>query len=279
MSIRRRAHQLTRGMAAAAFLAAAHVAAQAAEPPPRRIVSANLCADRLVLQLADRENVISVSHYAADPAVSTVAEAARGIRINQGNVEDIVSLHPDIVIFGAFNSMSTGAMLRSMGIRVHELPPADSIASVRSVIRDLASTLGVPDSGERMISDMDARLAALPVRGRPVKAAVYQAGGWSAGRDTMADDLFGRVGFTNIAAEAGIVGFGALPLESLVAASPEVIVVESAGEDMPSIAGDLLRHPALARGGVRRVGVPMRLWACPDSALVEAAALIAGGAP
>lgn len=268
-----------RHVAVAAILAVPYTAAGADDPSPRRIVTANLCADRLVLQLADRDRVVSVSHFAADPAVSTVATQASGIPVNQGNVEDIVSLHPDIVVFGAFNAVTTGAMLRSMGIRVHELPPADSIDEVRGVIRGLAATLGVPERGERMIADMDDRLAALPVRIRPVKAAVYQAGGWSAGRNTMADDLFSRVGFTNIAAEAGVVGFGGLPLETLVAASPDLIVVESAGEEAPSIAGDLLRHPALTRGGAHKVGVPMRLWACPDAALVEAAGLIAGAVP
>jgi len=248
-------------------------------PPARRIVSSNLCADRLVLQLADRENVVSVSHFAADPTASTVADLASGIPVNLGNAEDIVALHPDIVVMGAFNSHLAATMLRALGIRVHILPTAESIKAARAAIRDLALDLGVPERGERMIADMDVRLNALPHRARPVRAAVYQAGGWSAGRGTMADDLFARIGFTNLADEAGIVGFGALPLETLEASSPELIVFENMGDDgPPSVAADLLRHPALSRG-IRRVSVPMRLWACPDPALVDAAALIAGAAP
>jgi len=244
----------------------------------RRIVTTNLCADRLVLQLADRENVVSVSRFAADPEVSTVAATAQGIPVNQGDAEDIVALHPDLVVMGAFNSQLTAAMLQSLGIRVYLLPLAESIEAARSAIRGLAAELGLVGRGQRMIADMDARLGALPRRAHAVRSAVYQAGGWSAGRGTMADDLFGRIGFINVAAEAGIAGFGALPLESLVASAPDLIVFESMGDGPPSVAAELLRHPALSRR-IARVSVPMRLWACPDPALVDAAALVAGAAP
>ena len=251
----------------------------AADLPARRIVSSNLCADRLVLQLADRENVVSVSHFAADPASSTVAEAASGIPVNRGSAEDIIAFHPDIVVLGSFNAHLTATMLKSLGVKVHLLPTAQSIEGARAVIRSLAADLGVPERGERMIAEMDARLAALPTRTRPVRAAVYQAGGWTSGQGTMADDLFKRIGFTNIAAETGLKGFGALPLETLVASAPKLIIFETMGDDgSPSVAGELLRHPALSKG-IARVSVPMRLWACPDPALVDAATLIAGAAP
>ena len=261
-------------------LLAVSAAAFGAEAPARRIVSSNLCADRLVLQLADRGNVVSVSHFAADPASSTVAEAASGIPVNRGSAEDIMAFHPDIVVLGSFNAHLTATMLKSLGVKVHLLPTAQSIEGARAAIRSLAADLGVPERGERMIAEMDARLAALPTRtARPVRAAVYQAGGWTSGQGTMADDLFKRIGFTNIAAETGLKGFGALPLETLVASAPELIIFETMGDDgSPSVAGELLRHPALSKG-IARVSVPMRLWACPDPALVDAATLIAGAAP
>jgi iron complex transport system substrate-binding protein len=261
-----------------AGLAVASTPAIPEDGHPQRIVSANLCADRLVLQLADRRNVVSVSYFAADPAFSTVVDAAAGIRINHGSVEDIVSLHPDLVVLGSSTSLSTGAMLRSLGIRVYELPSANSIEATRSIIRALARTIGTPERGEQLIAGMERRLAALPRPAHRLKAADYQAGGWSAGRHTMADDLFRRLNLGNVAAEAGIDGFGALPLETLVASSPDLIVFEDTGSEAPSIAGDLLHHPALVHGHARIVRMPMRLWACPDPAVADAAALIAGAA-
>jgi iron complex transport system substrate-binding protein len=265
-------------MAIGLALTALPATAQIDTPKPQRIVSSNLCADRLVLQLADRGNVVSVGRYATDPLASTVADAAAGIPVNEGTAEDIIGERPDIVILGTFNSRATASMLNALGVRTYLLPVAESIEATKNTIRGLAAALGVPERGERMIADMDARLAALPKPNHPVRAAVYQAGGWSAGKETMADDLFGRVGFTNLTAEAGVSGFGVLPLETLVAASPDLIVFESMGDGPPSVASELLHHPALARKNIKKVSVPMRLWACPDIALVDAAALIAGAA-
>jgi len=251
----------------------------AATEAPRRIVSANLCADRLVLALADPGRVVAVSPFAADPLVSTVAEAARGVPVTQGGVEQILAFAPDLVVLGAFNNPATGMLLERLGIRVHRLGTASSLEAVRGEIRALAAALGVPERGEAMIAAMAAGFDHLPRLDHPVAAAIYQAGGWSAGRGTLADDLFTRIGLTNITAASGRNGFAALPLETLVAAAPGLIVVESMGEEAPSQAGELLRHPVLAARQVRTITVPMRLWACPDPALVAAAALIAAAAP
>jgi iron complex transport system substrate-binding protein len=108
-----------------------------------------------------------------------------------------------------------------------------------------------------------------------VRAAIFTAGGWTHGADSIDDDLLRRLGARNIAAEAGIVGVGSLPLERLVAADPQVIIIETITGSEPSLAAQLLDHPALAHGGARRVELPMKLWQCADGALVEAAQRIA----
>jgi len=205
-----------------------------------------------------------------------VAAQAAGLPVITGEVEDILTRSPDLVVLGAFNSIATAPMLRSLGIRVHVLQSGNGLAETFAAIRALALDLGTVESGESMIAAIKGGLATLPHPDRPFRAATYQAGGWSAGSKTMADDLLRAIGMDNIAAQAGLVGLGTLPLETLVAADPDLIVVESMGEEAPSVSGALLHHPALAAGKARRVTVPMRLWACPDSALVEAAGLIAG---
>lgn len=243
---------------------------------PQRIVSANLCADRLVLALVGRDRVAAVSRFAADPVASTVAGQAAGLAVTTGEVEDIVARTPDLVVLGAYNAATTAPMLRQIGIRVHVLAPGNGIAETLAAIRALARDLDAQAAGEALVATIETGLAAQPHPEHRLKVAIYQAGGWSAGRGTTADDLLHAVGMDNIAADAGFVGFASLPLETLAAADPDLIVVESMGEEAPSISGELLHHPALVSGRARRVTVPMRLWACPDAALIEAAALIAG---
>jgi iron complex transport system substrate-binding protein len=270
-----------------AHLAAALVAAmllgvvgRCGAAPPHRIVSANLCADRLVLALANRADIVSVSRYATDPAMSTVVAEVRGLPQNRADAEEIAALHPDLVVLGTSQtSRTTAAMLGSLGIPVHVVPAARSLAGVAAAIRGVATALGQEARGEAMIAQLEARIAGIGARGHGARAAVYLAGGWSSGRNTLADELLTRAGFVNIAAERGISGLGGLPLESLLASKPDLLVFETIGDTGPSLSGALLDNPVLAASGARILRMPARVWACPDPAVAEAALRIAAAAP
>jgi iron complex transport system substrate-binding protein len=241
---------------------------------PQRIVSANLCADRLVLSLVERDRIASVSHFAADPKLSTMADKAEGIPLNHADAEEIAALHPDLVIFGQYTQKASAEMVKSLGYPVYMLPHPSDLAGLKKTIRDLAARLGVPERGEAMVAAIESGLAALPVH-QPAKAAFYQAGGWTSGKPSLADDLLRRLGAVNIAAEAGLGTMGTLPLEMLVAAGPQLIVFETMGDkDEVSLAEQLLDHPALAEHGVRHLNMPMKLWDCADDAVVDAAKLM-----
>lgn len=264
---------------AAALLILAGAASQAGAP--QRIVSANLCADRLVLALADRDKVVSVSRYAIDPTLSTVADLAAGIPANHADAEEIAAMHPDLVIFGQYTQRANSEMLKTLGYPVYMLPHPRDLAAMRKTIRDLAARLGVPERGEAMVAEIDAELAALPVH-KPAKAAFYSAGGWTSGKPSLADDLLARLGAVNIPTEAGIGSSGTLALETLVAAGPQLVIFETLGvngKEQVSLAAQLLDHPALAERGVRRLDMPMKLWDCADASIVDAARLIDGALP
>jgi iron complex transport system substrate-binding protein len=261
------------GAAVPAFELAAYAAGADA---PSRIVSANLCADRLVLALADRDKIVSVSHFATDQTLSTVAEQAEGLTPNHADAEEIASMHPDLVIFGQYTQRANSDMLKSLGYSVYMLPHPRDLAAMRKTIMDLAARLGVPERGQAMVAEIDAKLAALPVH-QPAKAAFYTAGGWTSGKPSLADDLLKRMGASNIATEAGLGSSGTLPLETLVAAGPQLIIFETLGtrgKEQVSLASQLLDHPALAERGVRRLDMPMKLWDCADASIVDAALLI-----
>jgi len=257
------------------FLAAA--AAQAGAP--KRIVSANLCADRLILDLADHENIVSVSKYATDPTLSTVIDKVGGLPLNGADAEEIAAMHPDLVVFGQYTQKAASDTLKALGYPVYMLPHPHDLEGMRKVIRDLSARLGIPERGEAMIEGIDSDLAALKPHA-PARAAFYAAGGWTSGKPSMADDLLTRLGATNVAAAAGIGYSGTLPLEQLIAAGPQLIVVETMGEQEPrSLANALLDHPALAARGIRRLQMPMKYWDCADGAIVKAARLIDGALP
>ena len=83
-------------VAAALFFAQASSAAD----PPKRIASFNVCADQLVVALADPGQIVGLSPYASDPAISTVAEKARAFPRLPLQAEAMVPLAPDLILVG-----------------------------------------------------------------------------------------------------------------------------------------------------------------------------------
>src|ERR1700754_283349 len=98
-----------------------------AEPPAKRIVSFNLCADQLLLALADPSQIAGLSPYATNAALSVMtAQGARFPRLDW-DAESVVNLAPDLVLVGPSNR-PTHAMLSAMGIRVVEVSLISNIA-------------------------------------------------------------------------------------------------------------------------------------------------------
>lgn len=247
--------------------------AATATAAPMRIVSANLCADRLVLRLAPRAHVLSVSALATDPMLSTVARDAAGLAVNRGDAEEILALRPDLVVVGPYDRRGAAGLLRRLGIAVHDVPLAADLDGARAAIRDLAALLAAGPRGEALIAAMDARLAGLPRPPAGWRVLSIHAGGWIAGAGTPAAAILASIGAQNAA--EGISGYRRLDVEEVLVRAPDLIVVERAGGDGTSIAGESMRHPALERAAWRRVDIPARDWACPDDALAGAAAVIA----
>ncbi len=249
------------------------VVAQAATAKPRRVVSLNLCADQLVLALAEPANIASVTHHAADPELSHMSAAADGITANRGRAEEVVALDADLVFTAAPTAQPTVFMLRQLGIEVVELPLAESIEGVRELVRRVAALVGEDARGEAAIAEMDARLAAVAAAAGPrPRAAVLQARGHTAGPGTLIDEVVRVAGFENIATELGVAGAGYLGLEALVLARPDTVVLSGYRSDQASLAVQLFDHPALrSRRDITVVAMPVALWLCATPAIAEAA--------
>ena len=131
------------------------------DPKPQRIVSTNLCTDQLVLLLADRERLASVTSRAVDPDVSNVVALAQGLTLNEGRAEEILVLKPDLVVTDHYWNRRTSGLMEKLGVRVHGIDWADSLAQIKAVIRDVAGAIGEPGRGEAMVAELEARLSAV----------------------------------------------------------------------------------------------------------------------
>ncbi|WP_373875325.1 ABC transporter substrate-binding protein [Methylobacterium trifolii] len=244
---------------------------------PEHVVSMNLCADELVLRLADRSQVAAVTYLASDRRGSTVATEADGIPVMRGLSEEIVVLKPDLVVAGAFTTRVTVGLLKRIGFPLLELDVPADFDGVRRQIRTVATALGHAPRGEAMIADLDARLARVVPAARPLRALVMRPNAFTVAPGSLGDAVIRAAGLVNVAAELGHDRFGQVPLEAAAFANADLVVLDESEPGAPSLADALLRHPvldALRRQG-RTVSIPNRLWTCPGPQVAEVVARLA----
>lgn len=261
----------------AAFLAAAISGpdARADTARPQRIVSINLCADELLLRLADRERIASVTRWARDAGDSNVAALAAGLPANHGLAEEVMALRPDIVLAGVYGPQNTIGILRRLGVNVVQFDVPNSLDDVRSEIRRLAAAIGEQARGETLIGEIDARFAALAPQAHapPLRAVVLRPNGITAGRGSLVEDIMRRAGLQNLAAELDTGNYLQIPLEAVALQGADVVIVDGESDGPPSLATETLNHPIVAALGrrVRIVSMPAKLWTCGGPNLVDAA--------
>jgi iron complex transport system substrate-binding protein len=248
---------------------------------PQRIVSFNLCADQLVLALADSSQIAGLSPYAADPKLSVMADAAKAYPRLDWQAESTLPLQPDLVLVGSWDRPVTRRMLAALGQRMAEVPLVTDIEAARREIIDVAALVGHPDRGAGLVAQLDAARKRLQGKvhgaGAGATALVVERGGFTAGTETLAAALLAEAGFRPPpGAPAGYGGF--VSLERLLMLKPDVVVLK----DPPRVADDqgalYLTHPALRAlyPQQRRIELPTRYSFCGGPALVAAMDYLAG---
>lgn len=248
-----------------------------AEAMPQRVVSINLCADELLLALADPAQIADLSVYATDPSLSFFAAEAKRFRHDAGAAETVIDVAPDLVLAGRFSKRETKETLARLGYRIVELAPARSIADSIADIRKVAAILGHPERGEALVSRINEARdhAATMIKAGPGKrqsVVVYLRRGYVTGSQTLTDELLAIVGLDNSGGRlAGTTG-GRVPLEKLIAAPPDYLLVSSLQPTADDQGSALLAHPALAAlfPPERRIALPDRLTVCGGPSLPAA---------
>jgi iron complex transport system substrate-binding protein len=245
-----------------------------ASEPPVRVVSLNLCLDQLALALAAPGQLVGVADVTQDAHLSARWQQARSLPAVQMRVEEVLALRPDLVLIDTNAPVHVVALLQRAGVRVASFPDATTFDEGVARVRAVAAALGHAAAGETLANDMQRRHDAIVSgrgSGRPL-AAVWQANGFTVGAGTVPDDLLRRAGFRNLAAERGTGPFEPLPLETLVRAAPDLLILDGATSDRPSLAETLMTHRAVRRAfeGGRTLVMPHSLWLCAGPQNLEA---------
>ena len=261
-----------RAIVALAALVLAGTPTSAADPP-QRVASFNVCADQLVIALADPEQIVGLSPYASDPAISVIADAARDFPRLALQAEAMVPLAPDLVLVGTWDRPLTQRMLRSLGFRVVGVDVVNDVAAGLAQIREVAKLLGHPERGEKLIAQIEAarrRLAAAP-RPKASSALLIGNSGYTVGPESLAGALMREAGLTPPpGAPAGYGGF--VPIEKLVMLRPDLLVMSTIVETPDGQGALYLTHPALRALYPRekRIVLPNRFTLCAGPSLIAA---------
>lgn len=233
---------------------------------PQRIVSLNLCADQLLLQMVGRERIRAVTYLARDPRSSGMAAAAMRVPVTRGTAEEVIAMKPDLVLAGAFSTRGTVAILRRLGYRVVEFEPETDFTMIAANIRKLAAAVGEPARGQAMIGIIERRLAEVArtsgTRPRPLYAD-YNANGYTSGDGMLISEVANRAGFDTLGQRLGFAGPRQVSLEQMLVLRPEII---DPGDEYaaPALATQMFRHPALKHLMRKRqvVAIPSKYTVC-----------------
>jgi iron complex transport system substrate-binding protein len=251
--------------------------ASGAEAPPARVVSINLCTDQLAMLVAAPGQLRSVSFLAQDPGASVMWREAAAFDTNHALAEEIFLLEPDLVLASAYSPPVTLAMLRRLGIRVEQLPIAESMAGIRANLLRVGDLLGREAQAEALAAAFDAALAEASAGGDGPRAtaALLYSDSYSSGAGTLADAVLTAAGFDNLASALGLVGLRRLPLEMLVLGAPNLLITDRI-DGPPARAQEITRHPAARAMAQRRATeIDPALWICGLTQVTGAVAALA----
>lgn len=243
----------------------------AAADPPRRVVSFNQCGDQLVLALADPDQIAGLSPYAADPMLSAVADKAKAYPRLDWQAESTIALQPDLVLIGQNDRPVTKHILRAQGLRLYEIALISDLDAARRQIIEVATVLGHPERGARLLAELDAARGRLHAAPKPPfqSALLVNRGGYTAGEKSLAAALLAEAGFKPPpGAPPGYGGY--VPLEKLLMLRPDAIVLNNLPRESDQGSYNL-SHPALAAlyPPQRRIVLPPRYTICGGVALAE----------
>jgi len=250
-----------------------------------RVVSLDQCADQYVLALSRRADIARLSNRALN-ADSYLRAAAVGLPRGRADTESVLAARPDVVVRWWGGDPRLLADLARRGVTVVRIEDAVDFAGVRKNLRTVGRALGRGAAAERLIAEMDRRLAAAAGAwaGRP--GLYLTSGGATAGQGTLVDAMMRAAGLANVETSPG---YRELSLEQLVARPPSAVV--EGVFDPGSGAGDpwgVGRHQVLRRltAGRTLVSLPGAVLACPAWFAADGVELIAraaqrkgGGAP
>ncbi|MCB1477370.1 MAG: ABC transporter substrate-binding protein [Rhodobiaceae bacterium] len=234
-----------------------------------------MCADQLLLALADPQQIAALSWNATRRLLSFYAGKAAQFELTRGSAEDVILRQPDLVLAGPFAGGPAKAAMRRAGLNVEQLSVPGTPAEAADQIEDFGTLIGQGLRGKaeaRKLRDAFSQPAGEGT-GRPIKALYLQRRGVVTGRGTMMDALMRAAGLENAVETQG---FARIGVERLATIDADLLILDGHGLRADGDAADqgaaILAHPIIVSRfpPERRVIVPQSEIICAGPPLAKA---------
>jgi len=199
---------------------------------PRRIVSLAPSNTEILFAIGAGDRVVGVTDYCNYPP-EVVEKKERGEIVSVGgystvNIERVISLNPDLVVASYGNGLETIEALRNLGVYVIAFNPR-SVEDVMRSIYLIGVATGNVEEAKKLVKEMVAKIEDVRKKvknERKVRVAhvIWHDPIWVSGKETFADDVISLAGGINV---FNFSGWKIVSVEDLIAANPEVIIVNS----------------------------------------------------
>ena len=130
---------------------------------PQRIVSLNVSADEILLDMVDSKRLAALSLLADDSGICSAGDKVKSVkgRAQGSNLESVLAMQPDLVIIPDY-TVEPIQGLRSAGLKVY-------VQDIFKFMKEIGSAVGEEAKGEEMAKNMESQLEA--VRKQALQAA------------------------------------------------------------------------------------------------------------
>ena len=227
--------------------------------PPKRIVSQTLGTDEILFAICPRDRIAGISEIALNGAYSKIADEAkaRGTKTIYGP-EDILALKPDLVFIASYSRAEMATLLRAAHAPVYRFSNFDRIEDIANNVRQLGYLIGEDAAAARVVDDMNERLTRARARaaasGRHPRIMTYDGSGYTAGGNTLFDDVIRQAGGVNVSAEHGMKGFGRVSGEQILEWQPEYLICGAKPGEAENVRRRLMDNPAISTSTAGKAG-------------------------
>lgn len=201
---------------------------------PHRIVSLNVSADEILLDLVDNRRLVALSALSDDKGICSSVDKAKNVegRVYGNNIEGILIYQPDLVIVPNYNSNTINA-LRSAGLKVYVYKTPSNMEEIFLFIKALGEVTGEDKKAGQMTESLKQRLqnvhdivnSAVP-EDKKLSVIMLSFNGPIGMKGTFSDVCY-YAGIKNCLADIDIPFQNELSQETLLELNPDIIITPS----------------------------------------------------